>query len=440
MKCLIIAAGRGSRLRNLSDSKPLLPILGVPLLERVIRGASLAGAKDFCVVTGYKGELVRERLPRLAERLGIDITDAVNDEWEKGNGLSVLRARDWAGGDEFFLLMADHLFDPAILSRMAEDPPEPGTVILAVDRNLRNPLVDLEDVTKVYCEDGSVRSIGKDLKDYNGFDTGIFLCTPALFDAIEKSAEQGDTSLSGGIRYLAGEGRVRAFDTGGRFWIDVDDERAVEKAEDALIERLKGKASDGPVSRLINRPLSTRLTRRLARTSVTPNQISLFSFLLSILAAWIFSHSGYLSLFFGALIAQAASIIDGSDGEVARLRFLESGFGAWFDAVLDRYADAFLLFGLTWHSFSQSARALDLFVGFMAVIGSFVLSYTADKYDSLMRERFERGRSLRIGRDVRVFIIFIGAILNLPYHTLLLTALIMNLETIRRVIVCYRAE
>ncbi len=46
------------------------------------------------------------------------------------------------------------------------------------------------------------------------------------------------------------------------------------------------------------------------------------------------------------MVAQVASIIAGSDGEIARLKRLERDFGAWFDALLDRYADAFLLFGL----------------------------------------------------------------------------------------------
>ena len=56
MKCLIIAAGKGSRLRQLGDSKPLVPVLGVPLIERAIRSAIEAGADDFYVVTGYQGE------------------------------------------------------------------------------------------------------------------------------------------------------------------------------------------------------------------------------------------------------------------------------------------------------------------------------------------------------------------------------------------------
>ncbi len=77
-----------------------------------------------------------------------------------------------------------------------------------------------------------------------------------------------------------------------------------------------------------------------------------------------------------------------------------------------------------------------LFIGFLAVIGSFMLSYTADKYDRLMSDRIIHGKIFRLGRDVRVLLIFLGAILNQVCLTLTLIALIMNIETIRRVIIC----
>jgi len=83
MKCLIIAAGKGHRLRSKGDSKPLVPLFGIPLIERVIRCALKAGADDFFVVTGYQGEGVRVFLDRLAERLGIGITPIVNEDGKR---------------------------------------------------------------------------------------------------------------------------------------------------------------------------------------------------------------------------------------------------------------------------------------------------------------------------------------------------------------------
>jgi CDP-L-myo-inositol myo-inositolphosphotransferase len=306
-----------------------------------------------------------------------------------------------------------------------------------VDSDTASSLIDMDDVTRVKTENGKVRDIGKGLAAFNGFDTGIFLCTPALFEALERSAGiHGDTSLTGGVRCLAAEGKVKAFDIGGRFWLDIDDPKGSARAEHALLDQVRDKPNDGPVSRYINRAVSVRISRYLTRLPVTPNQISLVSFLCSLIAAGLFALGGYLALLGGGLLAQFASIIDGCDGEVARLKFCESDFGGWFDAVLDRYADAFLLFGLTWHAYGERADRIVLLIGFLAIIGSFMLSYTADKYDGLLRARIAVGRSLRIGRDIRVFIIFLGALCNQSFWTLMVIAVLMNTETVRRVIVC----
>ena len=149
---------------------------------------------------------------------------------------------------------------------------------------------------------------------------------------------------------------------------------------------------------------------------------------------------GYPALALGGFIAQFASIIDGCDGEVARLKHSESQSGGWFDAVLDRYADAFLLFGMTWHVFSANNMHFSLVVGFAAIIGSFMISYTADKYDGLVARRLQGAAYFRLGRDIRVFIIFLGALFNQPLFALIVIALIMNIEVVRRIIVCMTDE
>ena len=138
-------------------------------------------------------------------------------------------------------------------------------------------------------------------------------------------------------------------------------------------------------------------------------------------------------------VAQLASIIDGCDGEIARLKHSQSEFGGWFDAVLDRYADAVLLFGLMWHECAATDTNLPIVLGFAAIVGSFLNSYTADKYDGLMAQRLQGASYFRLGRDVRVFLIFLGALLNLPLVALGIVALVMNMEVVRRIIVCARA-
>ncbi len=438
MKCLIIAAGKGSRLRQQGDCKPLIPILGLPLIERVIRTAMEAGADDFLVVTGYQEELIRSFLVSLADRLGCSITPIFNENWEKENGLSVLKAKEYLP-EPFLLLMADHLFDPSIARELMALALSDGEIALGVDGDTRNSSVDMKDVTRVKTKEGKILDIGKGLTDFNALDTGIFLCTPAIFNALERSAKQdGDTTLSRAVKILAAEGKAKMFEISGRFWIDVDDPAAFSRAENSILADLKDKPNDGPVSRYLNRPISIRISRRLVDHQITPNQISLFSFLCSVLAAGLFALDGYFTLLLGGLTAQFASIVDGCDGEVARLKHQYSAYGGWFDAVLDRYADAFLLFGLTWHTYTDTDKtdSFILLIGFMAIIGSFMLSYTADKHDSLMRDRIIHDKGLRMGRDIRVFLIFLGAVFNQVYLTLVVIAVVMNIATVRRLIIC----
>jgi len=413
MKCLIIAAGKGSRLRQQGDCKPLITILGLSLIERVIRTAMEAGADDFLVVTGYQEELIRSFLVSLTHRLGCSIAPIFNEDWEKENGLSVLKAKEYLQ-EPFLLLMADHLFDPSIARELMALALSDGEIALGVDGDTRNSSVDMEDVTRVKIKDGKILDIGKGLTDFNGFDTGIFLCTTAIFKALERSAKQdGDITLSRAVKILAAEGKVKTLEISGRFWIDVDDPAAFRRAENSILANLKDKPNDGPVSRYLNRPVSIRISRRLVDHQITPNQISVFSFLCSVLAAGLFALDGYFALLLGGLMAQFASIVDGCDGEVARLKYQCSAYGGWFDA------DSFILL-----------------IGFMAIIGSFMLSYTADKHDSLMRDRIIHGKGLRMGRDIRVFLIFLGAVFNQAYLTLVVIAVVMNIATVRRLIIC----
>ena len=199
-KCLVIAAGRGSRLASGGLPKPLFPLLGLPLIERTIVTAKRAGLEEFTVVTGYENDRVTQFLDRLALRRGISITHVVNEKWDGGNGLSVLAARDAIGQEPFALLMADHVMEVSLLNGLLNESLEAGGVCLAVDRNLSNPLVDLADVTKVRASDGRLEAIGKDLERYDAFDTGCFLCSPELFSALEEvQGQEGDGSLSAGI-------------------------------------------------------------------------------------------------------------------------------------------------------------------------------------------------------------------------------------------------
>jgi len=446
MKCLILAAGKGSRLKRVGEPKPLVKLLGLTLIERVILTLKRCGIEEFYVVIGYKGDEVKRFLDTLSKKNKIKINFIFNNEWDKENGISVLKAKDVLNNDKFLLCMCDHIFNDSLLRKVLNSNINDTQIALCVDFRIENSFIpNPHEATKVLVEDGRIKDIGKNLTFYNAYDTGVFICTPVIFNAIEESvAKNKDATLSGAVKILADKGKVLAIDAGDEaFWMDIDDYNAYKKAEVFLIESLTKKDTDGPVSKYLNRPLSMRLTKYLLNTQLSPNKISFLSFIISLVASFFFFLGKYTYLLLGGFLAQASSIIDGCDGEIARLKLQSSKFGAWFDAVLDRYADAFLLFGLTMYAYNPAKPFVVLFTGFMAIIGSFVNSYMADKYDQFMQKEFMRikgHKPLRIGRDIRVIIIFLGAILNQAFITLLFIALLMNLENVRRIMFLYEYQ
>ncbi len=436
---LILAAGLGSRLRPQSKTpKPLTRVLGLSLAERAVCTLLDAGIRRVLVTLGHEAERVRAHFSDIARDRGVTVEFVEAKGWERGNGASALAAKKHTGDAPFFLVMIDHIFDSKIARALADDPPAPGEMRLAVDRN-KDGIFDLADVTRVKIDDGRIQKIGKTLEDWDAGDTGIMLCTSGLFEGLERAAARNEHGLSDGLRELAGEGRAKTVDVTGLSWIDVDTPEALAEAERRLMHDQGRKTRDGPVARHLNRPVSRWLSRTLVRTPVTPNQISLVSWLLSCVAAGLMAFGGYPALAAGGALAQLASIVDGCDGEIARLKHSQSAFGGWFDAVLDRYADAVLLFGLMWHEFAATGTNLSIVLGFAAIVGSFLNSYTADKYDGLMVKRLQGASYFRLGRDVRVFVIFLGAILNQPLLTLGIVALMMNAEVVRRVVIYRRA-
>ena len=232
MDALIIAAGYGSRLRDLSDSKPLTPVAGVPLLELGVRQAIAAGVSRVVVVTGHQAIEIEKFLPALSARVGIPVISERVLHWSTPNGYSVVAGAARIEGD-YLLMMADHIFEVSILQRLARQGTKSRGVTLAIDRRTDNPLVDPEDATWVKTDaDGRIEAIGQSITDYDAVDCGAFLATPELAEAIKAAIAEGKNgSLSDGMQRLADAGRAATMDVGEAWWLDVDDPRAHALAE-----------------------------------------------------------------------------------------------------------------------------------------------------------------------------------------------------------------
>lgn len=232
MQGLIVAAGQGLRLRAVAPSKPLAQVNGTALIERVIDNAHAGGIDKFVVVTGYEAPRVETFLADLAGRRGLSITTVFNPDWRGANGVSVAAAAP-ALEARFVLMMSDHLVDPLVFRDLTRVETGADEVVLAVDRRLGNPLVDLDDVTRVRTDEaGRIQAIGKHLAPYDAFDIGVFLASHALIDGVREDVAAGGVGgISEGMRRLASRGLAQVFDIGDRFWLDVDDPVAFVHAE-----------------------------------------------------------------------------------------------------------------------------------------------------------------------------------------------------------------
>jgi len=427
---VILAAGEGSRLKPAcGGSKPIAPLMGLSLGERTLCACAKAGVRRFLIVLGHRGEEVRAHFEEIGLRRGFKVDFKVADDWTLGNGASVLAAADFVGDELFLLTMVDHMVEPGLYRKLLQEPPRSGEICLAVDRN-RNGLFDVEDTTKVSLINGHVQAIGKDLKAWDAADTGVFLCTPALFKGIEKARARDRHGLSDGVSELAGNGAVRAVDVTGEAWLDVDDPKALREAERSLIDSLhrgKGK-EDGYISIWLNRPISVWISTRLARTRITPDQITVASFLIALVAAGFFAAGGFAAGLVGGILLQAASVLDGCDGEVARLKECGSERGAWLDTILDRYSDLAVSLAITYGYAVAHPGALPWVGGMLAGGGFLLASYVTKEYQLRFGVPYPNDTLNRLKRhDLRVFILFLGALAGAPFAALLFIGALTHL-------------
>ena len=235
LQAVILAAGEGQRLRQGGYLKPLTPLLGITLLERVILACRDAGARECVVVLGYGKESIGERLDELSNRAGIAVRGVENPHWEEGNGTSALAAQPYIRGS-FLLTMCDHVFDPAVLQALVGAGKEDAQCLLAVDYRI-DQVFRLHDATKVRLTDGTITAIGKSLRSYTAVDVGLFFCRSGVFNALEQARAGGEGSLSAGWRRLIPQGQFKALDIGEAYWVDVDTPESLQHAERILRSR-----------------------------------------------------------------------------------------------------------------------------------------------------------------------------------------------------------
>ena len=235
---VVLMAGEGSRLRGSDKTflKPFVPVLGRPLISYTLDALIGAGIKTVNFVVGYESERIIAQLKQLFP-CGLNAFFIENPDWQKQNGVSVLAAANRITSP-FLLTMGDHLFDNTIVDCLIESA-DPDFLNVAVDRKLHS-IFDLRDAMKVQTRRNRVTDIGKQLREFDAIDTGLFVCSLEIFDYLERAKSDiggRDCSLADGVRIMAGDNKVRAIDIGTAWWQDVDTPQMLQHAEKELAKR-----------------------------------------------------------------------------------------------------------------------------------------------------------------------------------------------------------
>jgi phosphatidylglycerophosphate synthase len=169
--------------------------------------------------------------------------------------------------------------------------------------------------------------------------------------------------------WLSAKQSVVSINVADNLWQPVHSEKDRILAEKKLDHWLV-KPTDGMYARL-NRKISVPISRQLIKIPVTANMVSFFTLGVGFASAVFFALGGYWNTLLGAFLCLFASILDGSDGEVARLKLLESDFGCWLETVCDYAFYFFLLAGMAIGQWRTSGDSAYLLWGALLMLGAF---------------------------------------------------------------------
>ena len=430
-QAVILAAGIGERMQDPRGTPKVLTVVGgITLLERHQRILRRLGIEDIVVVVGHR---TREVVAH-ARRRGLDLRFVHNPNYLSGSATSLLAAAGEVN-DRFLVVMGDHAYTEDTMARVLQ---QPGEFVVAVDSRPRH--ADVEQSVKTRVRGDLIVATGLELPEWDGIDAGACVCTPDVFASAELALHRAGAADWEDVKreHARRSGAPLALDLRGATWFDIDTFDDLKRAEEAFLGATRNLV-DGWVSRHLLRRVSKHVTRRLARLPITPNQVSFAVFLLSIAAGAVLAAAGvwgWPALVAGGLLVFAVDVLDGCDGELARLKVMSSAYGAFYDAVLDRWGDAVLVLGLT---IGADADPWVWVVSFLALTGSLQVPYSRARYEaSFGANPPTEFTAWTVTRDARLAVIAVvacaSALVPLQIPLLVALAVMSNVEVARRVI------
>jgi NDP-sugar pyrophosphorylase family protein len=247
MKAVILAAGKGTRMRELTADvpKPMLKVHGKPILEHIIDGVMQAGIREFCIITGFKAETIESYFGD-GSKLGARI-QYVRQIVQDGTGKAPELARDFIGSDTFLLTYGDILVKPETYKAMVNrfnSGSFSGLITVTIGEDVTKGAInffDTEFCLRQIVEKPSVAQVS-DFKaqgllkegDPVWYNAGIYMFKPVLFEftARLQKSPRNEYELPDAITAMITAGhKIAGCKTEGR-WVDVRDPETLRGLED----------------------------------------------------------------------------------------------------------------------------------------------------------------------------------------------------------------
>jgi 1L-myo-inositol 1-phosphate cytidylyltransferase / CDP-L-myo-inositol myo-inositolphosphotransferase len=353
--------------------RPLTQIVGIGLFLRTVLTLQRAGIRQLIVLAGPEEDQLKQAMGK-----GPRVTIPVR--WMPIREFPLDDPRTWevlAAEVRGFCLLSGvgGVFSRPLIEQLRQDIQEGQAIVVARESGARNPIrsklaARLPSFGLLPLEAG--RAVAADL---------VVLPASMLNAAGRVTGEPGSVPVRRWLERAAADGRVQTLTVGtdpSKWYQAVRDAADVRAAERQLFSSLKGEF-EGFVDRFFNRKLSRRFTRVFLALGLSPNAITIIATAVGLVAAAGFGLGTYSAGIAAALLFQLAAVIDCCDGEVARLTFTESPFGAWLDIAMDNVVHMAIFGGIAVGAFIQGAGTeqawVPLALGAAAILGN-ALSFT----------------------------------------------------------------
>lgn len=352
---------------------PMTQVVGIGLFARTVLTLQRAGIRQLIVLAGPEEDQLKQGLAK-----GPRVTVPVR--WMPIREFPIEDPRTWealaAEAHGFCLLSGvGGVFSRSLIERLRQNVSSGHAIVVAQD--------DAPGLARIPSFDRQQARAGvSTAADLVVFPVGV------LSRAAQESLAPGSLPVLRWIEQASVDGclRVMAIGEEASIWYQsLTSTEDVRRAERKLYSSLKSEF-EGFVDRYFNRKLSHWFTRGFLAAGLSPNAITTISTIIGLAAAGVFGIGSYAAGIAGALLFQFAAVIDCCDGEVARLTFTESPFGAWLDIVMDNVVHMAIFGGIAAGAYLQEADEarswIPLALGAAAILGnglSFALVTRAQK-------------------------------------------------------------